>query len=61
MIRFIINNTRDSVVNVDKLTYARNQESPTDIELDKSYSSERFNISNPFELKQVFTERNLVL
>ncbi len=38
VIRHVINNTQDSVVNVDKLTYAGNLESLTDIANNDRYS-----------------------
>ena len=38
LIRFIINNTENSVVNVDKLTYAGNLDSLEDISKSKRYA-----------------------
>ena len=37
VVRHIINNTQDSVINVDKLTYAGNLESLVSIENDERY------------------------
>ena len=44
VVRHIINNTQDSVVNVDKLTYAGNLESLSEIENDPRYAFERADI-----------------
>lgn len=44
LIRHIINNTGDSVVNLDALTYAGNLESLIDIEKSERYSFEQVNI-----------------
>ena len=56
VIRNIINNTPDSVVNIDKLTYAGNLESLTEIEKSERYSFEQVDICNRAELDRVFTE-----
>jgi dTDP-D-glucose 4,6-dehydratase len=44
VVRNIINNTQDSVVNVDKLTYAGNLESLTEIENSDRYAFEHADI-----------------
>ena len=36
LVRYVINNTNDSVINIDKLTYSGNLDSLIDIELNKS-------------------------
>lgn len=54
VIRHIINNTSDSVINVDKLTYAGNLESLASIENSDRYSFEQVDICNRLELDRVF-------
>jgi dTDP-glucose 4,6-dehydratase len=54
VIRNIINNTKDSVINVDKLTYAGNLESLSEIEASERYSFEQVDICNRTELDRVF-------
>lgn len=54
VIRNIIENTQDSVVNVDKLTYAGNLESLTSIETNERYVFEQVDICNRSELDRVF-------
>ena len=56
VIRHIINNTKHSVVNVDKLTYAGNLESLASIEDDARYVFEQVDICNAIEIKRVFIE-----
>ncbi|WP_045460491.1 dTDP-glucose 4,6-dehydratase [Vibrio hyugaensis] len=56
VVRHIINNTSDSVVNVDKLTYAGNLESLVNIESSERYSFEKVDICDRTELNRVFTE-----
>lgn len=56
VIRHIINCTQDSVINLDKLTYAGNLESLTDISNDQRYVFEQVDICNISELKRVFNE-----
>jgi dTDP-glucose 4,6-dehydratase len=56
VIRHIIQNTSDSVVNVDKLTYAGNLESIKDIACDERYKFEYVDICNSSELARVFTQ-----
>jgi len=57
VIRHIIQNTSDSVVNVDKLTYAGNLESLTDIASDNRYAFEHVDICDRAELDRVFVQR----
>lgn len=54
VIRHIINNTQDEVVNLDKLTYAGNLESLTSVSDNSRYSFEQVDICNKAELERVF-------
>jgi len=54
VIRHIVNNTNDSVVNVDKLTYAGNLENLKDVENSDRYEFEQVDICNRIELDRVF-------
>ncbi len=54
LVRHIINNTSDSVINVDKLTYAGNLESLKDIEHSERYSFECHDICNQEEMLRIF-------
>ncbi|OXY81877.1 dTDP-glucose 4,6-dehydratase [Oceanimonas doudoroffii] len=56
VIRHIINHTQDSVVNVDKLTYAGNLESLAEVCESNRYSFEQVDICNRAELERVFAE-----
>lgn len=56
VIRHIINHTSDSVVNVDKLTYAGNLESLAGVSDSERYAFERVDICNRSELERVFLE-----
>jgi dTDP-glucose 4,6-dehydratase len=56
VIRNIINNTNDSVINLDKLTYAGNLESLSDISDSARYVFEQVDICNRAELDRVFSE-----
>lgn len=56
VIRHIINNTSDSVVNVDKLTYAGNLESLAEIDSSERYAFEQVDICNRAELDRIFSE-----
>lgn len=56
VIRHIINNTNDSVVNVDKLTYAGNLNSLVEISESNRYSFEKVDICDRAELDRVFSE-----
>ncbi|AIW12741.1 dTDP-glucose 4,6-dehydratase [Vibrio tubiashii] len=56
VVRHIIENTNDSVVNVDCLTYAGNLESLVGVALDERYAFEQVNICNRSELDRVFSE-----
>jgi dTDP-glucose 4,6-dehydratase len=54
LVRHIISNTDNSVVNVDKLTYAGNLESLTSIANNDRYLFERVDIGNKVELVRIF-------
>lgn len=54
--RHIICETQDSVVNVDKLTYAGNLESLANISSSERYAFEQVDICNSIELQRVFQE-----
>ena len=56
VIRHIINNTQDSVVNVDKLTYAGNLESLLTVENNDRYAFEQVDICDRAELDRVFAQ-----
>nr|WP_156029019.1 dTDP-glucose 4,6-dehydratase [Shewanella sp. 38A_GOM-205m] len=56
VVRYIINNTQDSVINVDKLTYAGNLESLVSVEKDKRYAFEQVDVCDRAELDRVFEE-----
>jgi len=54
MIRYIINNTQDSVVNLDKLTYAGNLASLGGVQNNPRYAFEQMDICNRVALEKVF-------
>ncbi|HFC5632848.1 TPA: dTDP-glucose 4,6-dehydratase [Neisseria gonorrhoeae] len=56
VVRHIIQNTRDSVVNLDKLTYAGNLESLTDIADNPRYAFEQVDICDRAKLDRVFAQ-----
>ncbi|ARD21655.1 dTDP-glucose 4,6-dehydratase [Shewanella japonica] len=56
VVRHIIKNTQDSVINVDKLTYAGNLESLISVENDERYTFDQVDICDAVELERVFTE-----
>ncbi|WP_333913750.1 dTDP-glucose 4,6-dehydratase [Vibrio coralliirubri] len=56
VIRHIINNTEDTVINIDKLTYAGNLESLAEINTDSRYFFEHIDICQRAELDRVFNE-----
>ncbi|HEZ0707991.1 TPA: GDP-mannose 4,6-dehydratase, partial [Neisseria meningitidis] len=56
VVRHIIRNTQDSVVNLDKLTYAGNLESLTDIADNPRYAFEQVDICDRAELDRVFAQ-----
>ncbi|TPW42501.1 dTDP-glucose 4,6-dehydratase [Mixta tenebrionis] len=56
VVRYIINNTNDIVVNVDKLTYAGNPESLRDIEHSSRYVFEKLDICDMEQLEKIFNK-----
>lgn len=54
VIRHIIQNTQDSVINLDKLTYAGNLESLAEVSSSERYAFEQVDICNREELDRVF-------
>ncbi|CRN04909.1 dTDP-glucose 4,6-dehydratase [Pseudomonas sp. URMO17WK12:I11] len=56
VVRHIISNTTDSVVNVDKLTYAGNLESLQSVDQSERYFFERIDICDRDELDRVFRD-----
>ena len=56
VIRHIINNSQDSVVNLDKLTYAGNLESLIEVSDNERYAFEQVDICNRAELDRVFKQ-----
>lgn len=54
LVRYLINNTNHSVVNVDKLTYAGNTLSILNVSKNSRYAFEKVDICNAGELNQVF-------
>lgn len=55
VVRHIINNTQDSVINVDKLTYAGNLESLVSVDQNERYAFELVDICDRAELDRVFS------
>ena len=56
VVRHIIQNTQDSVINLDKLTYAGNLESLTEVADSPRYAFEQVDICDRAELDRVFTQ-----
>jgi len=56
VVRHIINETQDSVVNVDKLTYAGNLESLNDVAKNVRYAFEQVDICDRVKLDEIFAE-----
>lgn len=56
VIRHIINHTADSVLNIDKLTYAGNLESLLEVSENKRYSFSQLDICNRQAMDQAFTQ-----
>jgi dTDP-glucose 4,6-dehydratase len=55
VIRHVINNTEDRVINVDKLTYAGNLDSLDDVSDNEKYKFEKVDICDRAELERVFS------
>lgn len=56
VVRHIINNTQDSVVNVDKLTYAGNTESLADASDSERYVFEHADICDAAAMARIFAQ-----
>ena len=56
VIRYVINNTTDEVVNLDKLTYAGNLESLAEVSGNHRYSFEKVDICNRAEVDRVLAQ-----
>ncbi|AUD61033.1 dTDP-glucose 4,6-dehydratase [Shewanella sp. Pdp11] len=56
VVRHIISNTQDSVINVDKLTYAGNLESLVSVAASERYAFEQVDICDRSELYRVFSQ-----
>lgn len=56
VVRHIINNTQDSVVNVDKLTYAGNTESLADVSDSERYFFEHADICDAAAMARIFAQ-----
>lgn len=56
VVRHIINNTQDTVINVDKLTYAGNLESLADVENSDRYYFEHADICDAEKMARIFAE-----
>lgn len=56
VVRHVINSTTDSVINVDKLTYAGNLDSLSDVCNHERYTFEQVDICDNHELQRVFSE-----
>ena len=56
VVRHIINNTQDQVVNLDKLTYAGNPESLVSVSNSNRYAFEQVDICSRHELDRVFMQ-----
>lgn len=56
VIRHIINHTNDTVINVDKLTYAGNLESLLSVSDDERYHFEQVDICNAAEIKRIYAQ-----
>ena len=54
LVRFLISKTKDTVINVDKLTYAGNFESLKEVSLNPRYYFEKVDISNFKDLNEIF-------
>ncbi|MGL5489480.1 MAG: GDP-mannose 4,6-dehydratase, partial [Shewanella sp.] len=56
VVRYIIRDTQDSVINLDKLTYAGNLESLASVSESERYAFEQVDICDRNELDRVFTQ-----
>ncbi|MFW2105533.1 dTDP-glucose 4,6-dehydratase [Acinetobacter guillouiae] len=56
VVRYIIKNTKDEVLNIDKLTYAGNLESLKEVDSDSRYQFKQIDICDDEKLNQAFAE-----
>ena len=56
LVRYLIHNTSNSIINVDKLSYAGNLESLTDVMANERYFFEQVDICNKVELNRIFNQ-----
>lgn len=56
VVRYIIKNTKDEVLNIDKLTYAGNLESLKEVDSDSRYQFRQIDICDAGKLTQAFAE-----
>jgi dTDP-glucose 4,6-dehydratase len=56
LIRHIIENTNDSVLNIDKLTYASNLNALSSVSQNTRYTFEQVDICNTTEMQRIFTQ-----
>ena len=56
VIRHIIENTDDQVLNVDKLSYAGNLESLIDVKNDSKYNFKQIDICDAIAIEQAFND-----
>lgn len=56
LIREVINNTNDSIINIDKLTYAGNLESLSEVSSSDRYKFEQIDICDRRELDRIFMQ-----
>ncbi len=54
LIRYIIKNTDDKVMNLDKLTYAGNHEALMSVQSDKNYNFKQVDICSSEAIKEIF-------
>ena len=54
LVKYIIKNTNDVVINIDKLTYSGNQDSLKEVESDRNYFFEKIDICKRDSLSKVF-------
>ncbi len=59
VVRYIIEHTKDSVVNVDKLTYAGNLENLSGVSNNPRYAFEKVDICNRWDLDRVFESHSV--
>lgn len=56
VVRHIVQSTKDEVINLDKLTYAGNLESLSNVELSERYTFEHADICDAKELQRIFDQ-----